>query len=848
MLRLAQWPIRLQVLAAVLVSIIALIGVSGSMVLERWQVMRENAELTDLAATMTRISALVHELQRERGASALYLGSRGQQFRQELAAQRLRSDSAVTTLDTALQSLRAMPRFEGFLSRVSKSLSLLARLTESRRGIDDLSLTGVQSTRYFSEMITGMLDATYEIAASSSDSEIKGAIIAYIALMQGKERAGQERASGSGGFAAGKFDGELYDRVVGLATAQETYLAVFRGIAAPAAVEQLTAGPEGAALEQVRALRKIVRDAGPGGDLKGTPASTWFRATTDRIDRLKQVEDSVASDLSGRAGQRVDAARRQFLTVAAVAAGSSLGALLLGLLIVRTIVRTLGGLKNATIRIAAGDATMDIPGIDRSDELGELARAIKAIHEAGVSAARIKTALDNVSANTMMAAPDGTIIYLNSAVETMFRRAEADLRREMPHFNVDKLLGSSIDIFHKEPQRIRAMLATLHDVYRTQIRVGVRHFALVATPVINAKDERLGTAVEWRDITQELHINDEVASMVDAAIKGDLSRRITLEGKDGFMLRLAEGVNALTGTVVKSLDQIAGFLGALAEGDLNRRITGDFQGMFGRIKDDANNTAEQLRDVVGRIVKAAGDISVAASEISTGSADLAERTEQQAASLEQTAAAMEELSGTVRTNAGTAGEAREVANKAQSAAEQGGAVAGSAIEAMQRIEQASRKIIDIISVIDEIAFQTNLLALNAAVEAARAGDAGKGFAVVAQEVRILAQRSAQASKEIKALILDSDGQVREGVGLVRKAGAALTGIVANVHQVAALIADIAHASKEQTTALDEVNTMVAQMDEFTQKNAALVEETSAAAQALANESSDLRDLMTVFQV
>ncbi|PWC72113.1 methyl-accepting chemotaxis protein, partial [Azospirillum sp. TSH58] len=208
----------------------------------------------------------------------------------------------------------------------------------------------------------------------------------------------------------------------------------------------------------------------------------------------------------------------------------------------------------------------------------------------------------------------------------------------------------------------------------------------------------------------------------------------------------------------------------------------------------------------------------------------------------------EELGATVRSNADNAQRANGMAADARTAAESGGTVADSAIEAMKRIEASSRKITDIIGVIDEIAFQTNLLALNAAVEAARAGDAGRGFAVVAQEVRNLAQRSAQASKEIKGLILDSDAQVKDGVELVKKAGDALEGIVSGVHQVAGLIAEMASASSEQAAALDEINATVSQMDEMTQKNAALVEETTAAAQAMAGQANDLKGLIGFFKL
>ncbi|MCW2246557.1 methyl-accepting chemotaxis protein [Azospirillum fermentarium] len=347
---------------------------------------------------------------------------------------------------------------------------------------------------------------------------------------------------------------------------------------------------------------------------------------------------------------------------------------------------------------------------------------------------------------------------------------------------------------------------------------------------------------------REQAIGQEIAALIDSVSKGDLSRRIDLNGKDGFYRTMSEGINRLTDTVKAVIDDLGRVLGALAEGDLNSRIDKDYQGAFQALKTNVNTTSSKLGEIVGQILRATDAITSAASEVSMGSSDLAERTEQQASSLEETAASMEELGATVRSNADNAQRANRMASDARTAAESGGQVATSAVEAMRQIENASRKITDIIGVIDEIAFQTNLLALNAAVEAARAGDAGRGFAVVAQEVRNLAQRSAQASKEIKSLIMDSDSQVRGGVELVQKAGAALEGIVGGVHEVASLIAEMASASAEQASALDEINSAVAQMDEMTQKNAALVEETTAAAHSLAGQAGDLRSLVGFFRL
>ena len=461
---------------------------------------------------------------------------------------------------------------------------------------------------------------------------------------------------------------------------------------------------------------------------------------------------------------------------------------------------------------------------------------------------RIKNALDNVSGNVMIANNERQIVYMNTAVGEMLTSAESELRKVLPNFDSRKLQGALIDVFHKNPAHQTQMLANLRSTYRTEIKVGSLTFGLIASPIVNAAGERLGTVVEWRNRTLEVAVEQEVGNIVGAAANGDFTQRVSLEGKDGFFKGLAENINTLMETSSVGLNEVARVLGSLAKGDLTQQVEGDFKGTFGKLKDDANTTVEQLMQIITQIKTATETINTAAQEITAGNTDLSSRTEQQAASLEETASSMEELTSTVKQNAENAKQANQLAIGASDIAVKGGKVVSEVVTTMSAINESSKKIVDIISVIDGIAFQTNILALNAAVEAARAGEQGRGFAVVAAEVRSLAQRSAAAAKEIKGLIGDSVEKVGNGSKLVEQAGKTMDEIVGSVKRVTDIMSEITAASQEQSQGIEQVNQTITQMDEVTQQNAALVEEATASARSLEEQAGGLSHSVSQFKL
>jgi methyl-accepting chemotaxis protein len=567
---------------------------------------------------------------------------------------------------------------------------------------------------------------------------------------------------------------------------------------------------QASSLQMTDYLRTYAEQGGDPDRLRSLTRDTLLQA-------ISAFDFDAAAVSAGYADTRVD-----FQSHLAALIGSSLGGLVASMLLVYMIRRHIVSSLRQAVEVsgAIGAGKLDnVIVVSRRDEIGDLLRAmaetqrtlkasldaeharVEADQKIAAVNARLRQSLDAVSANVMVADADNVIIYLNPAARAMFTEAQGELRKVLPAFDATRLEGQAIDVFHKNPSHQRAMVAALKVTHSAEQKIGTLTMRITETPVIDADGRRLGTVVEWVNRTQEIAVENEVAGIVEGALEGDLSHRVRKEGKVGFFATLSQDINALLDT-------------------------------FG--------------DVVGTIKGATAEVRSGAETISADTASLNERTEQQASSLKETASSMVEMTSTVKQTAHNASQANQRAIAARGQAEQGGDVVGRAINAMSAINASSRKIADIIGVIDEIAFQTNLLALNAAVEAARAGEQGRGFAVVASEVRSLAGRSATAAKEIKALIQDSVGKVEEGTRLVDQSGATLDGIVQAVRDVTDIVAAIAAASHEQSSGIEHVNSAVLQMDSVTQQNAALVQEAAEAAQAIVGQAQKLHSMMEKF--
>ncbi|MDP3288950.1 MAG: methyl-accepting chemotaxis protein, partial [Methyloversatilis sp.] len=477
----------------------------------------------------------------------------------------------------------------------------------------------------------------------------------------------------------------------------------------------------------------------------------------------------------------------------------------------------------------------------------DLKQRMERDHAVSAENLRVRTALDFVSRNVRIADADGNVIYANRTMMKTLGEIESDVRVSVPSFSVDRIIGSNVASLCNNAAFVRKS-EQVGNAQHSELAIGSRTFDVVTTPILNDAGQRIGMVAEWTERTQELVVEREVEDMIAAAVGGDFTHRIDVQGKQGFFKSLALSMNELVAVVAAGLEDTARVLNAISRGVLTEKIDRDYAGTFGRLKEDTNTTVDKLREVVGRIKDSTEAINTAAREISAGNSDLSSRTEEQASSLEETASSMEELNATVKQNAESALKANELGRQSNEAVMRGAETVKRVVSTMSDIQDSSRKIADIIGVIDSIAFQTNILALNAAVEAARAGEQGRGFAVVASEVRNLAQRSAQAAKEIKGLIADSVERVNGGAKLVAEAGATMEQVVDSFRQVTGLVTDIASASQEQASGISQVTQAVSQMDGVTQQNAALVEEAAAAAESLEEQARMLMRAVGQFRL
>jgi methyl-accepting chemotaxis protein len=630
----------------------------------------------------------------------------------------------------------------------------------------------------------------------------------------------------------------LADRQSRLKTSRNIMLAVlFGGLAAAVAL----------ALVFVRSITKPVDAAVAAADAiaRGDMSQPIASGGTNEIGRLLAALSGVQHTLHAFVAAQGEMARQheKGSLDAEMPAGEMQGTYQDMARSINQLVRSHIDVKMRVVDVVSGyaegklDVSMDrLPGQKArvSDAIDKVQTIMKSAVDAAVANSRVVQALNKASTNIMIADNTNTIIFMNDTVMEMMRRNEIELRKSLPNFDASKLMGQNIDVFHKNPAHQRGLLSALKSAYRTQIQVGSLHFVLNANPILNAQGERLGTVVEWFDRTAEVKAEGEVAALVRAASEGEFSVRLDREGKSGFFAILADGMNDVMDNSERGLNDIAGLMNAFAGGDLTQRIERDYQGLFGKVKDSANATAENLARVLGEVRAAADALTGAANQVSATAQSLSQAASEQAASVEETTAQIDTMSASISQNSDNAKVTDGMATKTSKEAVEGGGAVSQTVTAMKQIAAK-------IGIVDDIAYQTNLLALNAAIEAARAGEHGKGFAVVAAEVRKLAERSQEAAKEIGDLAGSS-------VSTAERAGKLLEEIVPSIQKTSELVQEIAAASAEQSESVVQIGGAMGQLNRATQQNASASEQLAATSEELSGQAEQLQQSIAFFNI
>ncbi len=554
------------------------------------------------------------------------------------------------------------------------------------------------------------------------------------------------------------------------------------------------------------ANEKMIKVVGP----KGT-------AAMDRADDLKNLQIDVAKAEFEKSS--AEYASTRIVSVSSIILGIALAAFI-GIMLIRNITRSLQTAQQVAGAIAAGDLNSNID-TRQNDEVGVLLNSMKSMQ-------------DSLRA---------IVAEIKGIVEAAAVRGDFSVK-----MGLDGKAGYTKELSELLNQLSNVSETGLNDVTRVATALANGDLSQKITKDYPGVFGQTKVGVN-NTVDSLTKIVGEIKAIVeDAAVRGSFSTKMDMNGKQGYTKELSELLNQLSNVTETGIADVVRVANALAQGDLTQTIAKEYAGSFNDMKTGVNGTVNNLKELVGQIKDATDTINTASKEIAAGNSDLSQRTEEQASSLEETASSMEELTSTVKQNAENAKQANQLAIGASDVAGKGGAVVGQVVTTMDSINESSRKIVDIISVIDGIAFQTNILALNAAVEAARAGEQGRGFAVVAGEVRNLAQRSAAAAKEIKTLIGDSVEKVEGGSKLVAQAGQTMEEIVTAIKRVTDIMSEITAASVEQSAGIEQVNLAITQMDEVTQQNAALVEEAAAAAESLEEQAQNLSVSVGTFKV
>ncbi len=795
--------------------LLALFYFSFNTVIERYHAQQEYHNIHSLIEVSVLVGNYVHESQKERGMTAGYLATSGQKFAQALSKEHAVFNKEITHFLNGIQKIDLDKHDITFSHQLNKIKQHLEQLPSIRQQVLSQTITTQKALDFYTQLNTYSLNLIGQVIHLTHDGSLVRSEAAYLNFLQSKERAGLERAVLTATFGSDKFTSGMDVLFSKLISAQNTYLSVFNSLATQKQQATLKETLNSPVVAEVNTMRQTALSKRYEGNFGVDPA-IWFKTISHKIDLLKEMETTLAQQLITQSEHLKEEATSDLIIYITGMFLVLLISFILVMMITKNLLDQVKKLRISIENVTESGEFKHFANMTGKDEIAQMSRSF----------------------DTLLHHLQTTITESNTVINAIAKgdfdqRIQAELKGDLN--TLKKGINYSAENINETMTELeKAIQGLASGQFNTTISnnaQGRYH------KILNNTSQALKT----------LHSTvTDVNNVMSAMEQGQFNQRIQAQAS-GDLETMKQRVNNAMSALASAVKEISTVVVAQSSGDLTQQVNGQYPGDLGILAKAINDSSGQMNATLAKITNVARNVSESASEVSSGSEDLNKRTQQAAATLEETSASMEEITETVKQNTEVSQQANQVATVAKDEAIQGAEIANKAIHSMSDITESSQKILDIIGLIDSIAFQTNLLALNAAVEAARAGEHGRGFAVVASEVRNLAQKSAEASKEIKTLIEETVSNVQLGSEFVEKTGQALETINSSIQNVSTMIGEISHASHEQQQGIEHVNHAISDIDTMTQQNSALVEETTASAEALMQQADALKALTQFFK-